>query len=364
MISRSRQSLANIAPPSALMSSLGHRQGSQGDISRALFGKVKGVNASARRGSAMAVMQRSDETAIKSQQVLGLRNDDWNSVQKKVLSIFRGGKLAPGELDDLNEQVRAALKSEIGEFITDYYKKNLLRRGMDLMYSSIITEDGPQLLASLAKQWNKFFCEVLPTLRAIFCPVQTKGLTILQLSLLGFRDHIVLKLHTLKDALSADRAAVPNEIVQMLLHLQSVRESGYPSEEHLHIESLVAKVVCPYLGTKGLYLGGDEPVVAAKIQQPMVHDSMRRRQENGRAHRTRPTSLQFTEPPSSRSTSDILSSPLRDTPTMSPREHSASLGALRRSPNTRRRGSHQLSSLETLLEDEKKRSHEMTDHEC
>ena len=80
MISRSRQSLANIAPPSsALMGSLGHRQGSQGDISRALFGKVKGVNAhAARRGSAMAVMQRSDETAIKSQQVLGLRNDDWN----------------------------------------------------------------------------------------------------------------------------------------------------------------------------------------------------------------------------------------------------------------------------------------------
>ena len=84
--------------------------------------------------------------------------------------------------------------------------------------------------------------------------------------------------------------------------------------------------------------------------------------ENGRGHRTRPTSLQFSEPPS-RSTSDILSSPIH-TPTMSPREHSASLGAIRRSPNSRRRGSHQLSSLETLLEDEKKRTFEMTDHEC
>ncbi|XP_071792050.1 proline-rich protein 5-like [Asterias amurensis] len=362
MINKSRQSLANIAPP---LSSLGHRQGSQGDISRALFGKVKGVGGG-RRGSAMAVMQRAEynETAIKSQQVLGLRNDDWNSVQKKVLSLFRGGRLAPGELDDLNEQVRAALKSEIGEFITDYYKKNLLRRGLDVMYGAIVTEDGPKLLASLAKQWTKFFCEILPTLRAIFCPVQvstTRGLTILQLSLLGFRDHIVLKLHTLKDALSADRSAVPNEIVQMLLHLQSVRESGYPSEEHLHIESLVAKVVCPYLGTRGLYFGGDEPTVAAKIQ-PMMCESSRRRQENGRG-RSRPTSLQFTEPTVTSRSTDVLSSPTH-TPTMSPREHSASLGAIRRSPNSRRRGSHVLSSLETLLEDEKKRTYEMTDHEC
>ena len=79
MISRSRLSLANISPSSSsLMGSLGHRQGSQGDISRALFAKVKGASSGGRRGSAMAVMQRADETAIKSQQVLGLRNDDWN----------------------------------------------------------------------------------------------------------------------------------------------------------------------------------------------------------------------------------------------------------------------------------------------
>ena len=88
---------------------------------------------------------------------------------------------------------------------------------------------------------------------------------------------IVALFEKITDALSADRSAVPNEIVQMLLHLQSVRESGYPSEEHLHIESLVAKVVCPYLGTRGLYFGGDEPSVAAKIQ-PMMCESSRRRQ--------------------------------------------------------------------------------------
>ena len=84
--------------------------------------------------------------------------------------------------------------------------------------------------------------------------------------------------------------------------------------------------------------------------------------ENGRG-RSRPTSLQFTEPTVTSRSTDMLSSPTH-TPTMSPREHSASLGAIRRSPNSRRRGSHVLSSLETLLEDEKKRTYEMTDHEC
>ncbi|XP_072045524.1 proline-rich protein 5-like [Amphiura filiformis] len=219
-----------------------------------------------RRGSAMAVLQqgRNDfESSTKSQQVLGLRNEDWNSVQNKVMSLFKGQRLGPGELVLLNDQIRAAIKSDIGAFITEYYKKNLLKRGMGVIFKEVEDDSGQKLLDSLSKIWNKFFIDILPTLRAVFYPVQTKGLSIQQLSLLGFRDHIVLKVN-LKEALSKRHLRIPSEIVQLLLHLQSVRDTNIPTEEFLLVETMVAKVVCPYLGTRGLYLGEDEPAVPSQ----------------------------------------------------------------------------------------------------
>ncbi|XP_071825971.1 uncharacterized protein [Apostichopus japonicus] len=218
-----------------------------------------------RRGSAMPVLQHGEfDVSTKSQQVLGLRNDEWNRVQTKVMTIFEGGKLGPNELFELNEMVRVAIKSEIGSFISEYYKKSLLKRGMEALYNAIEDDGDKQLLESLSKVWDRFYSETLPTLRAIFYPIQTKGLTMSQITLLGFRDHVLLRTK-LKESLELNaQADIPQNISQMLLVLQNIREHPHPSEDFLQLESLVAMVVSPYLGTRGLYMGGDSPVIKAK----------------------------------------------------------------------------------------------------
>ena len=68
----------------------------------------------------------------------------------------------------------------------------------------------------------------------------------------------------ISEALSKPELQIPPEIIQLLLHLQNVRESNNPSDSFLHIETMVAKVVCPYLGTRGLYLGGETPAVPSQ----------------------------------------------------------------------------------------------------
>uniref|UniRef100_A0A8C2JAG2 Proline rich 5 n=1 Tax=Cyprinus carpio TaxID=7962 RepID=A0A8C2JAG2_CYPCA len=75
-----------------------------------------------------------------------------------------------------------------------------------------------------------------------------------QLALLHFRNIITLNIK-LDDALTRPRARVPPSIIQMLLILQGVHESKGVSGDYLKLESLVQKVVSPYLGTRGLISG-------------------------------------------------------------------------------------------------------------
>ncbi|XP_042815378.1 proline-rich protein 5-like isoform X3 [Panthera tigris] len=120
----------------------------------------------------------------------------WNSVQTAVINVFKGGGLQSNELYALNENIRRLLKSELGSFITDYF--------------------------------------------------QGQELTIRQISLLGFRDLVLLKVKP-GDLLLA-RSQPPSSIVQMLLVLQSVHEPTGPSEGYLQLEELVKQVVSPFLG--------------------------------------------------------------------------------------------------------------------
>ncbi|KAM8928830.1 proline-rich protein 5-like [Lycaon pictus] len=99
----------------------------------------------------------------------------------------------------------------------------------------------------LAEVWDHFFTETLPTLQAIFYPVQGQELTIRQISLLGFRDLVLLKVK-LGDSLLLAQSQPPSSIVQMLLILQSVHEPTGPSEGYLQLEELVKQVVSPFLG--------------------------------------------------------------------------------------------------------------------
>ncbi|XP_078688290.1 proline-rich protein 5-like isoform X3 [Branchiostoma floridae x Branchiostoma belcheri] len=116
------------------------------------------------------------------------------SVQSAVVSLFQHKKLPPNELDLLNEKIRMLMKTEVGPFILDYFQNQLLKKGMVILREKIKREKGQQLLESLSDIWDYFFCEVLPMLQAIFCPVQATGFSVREMSLVGFRDTILLKI--------------------------------------------------------------------------------------------------------------------------------------------------------------------------
>ncbi|XP_028622912.1 proline-rich protein 5-like isoform X3 [Grammomys surdaster] len=130
-------------------------------------------------------------------------NSAWNSVQTAVINVFKGGGLQSNELYALNESIRRLLKSELGSFITDYFQNQLLAKGLSFVEEKIKLCEGDNRIEVLAEVWDYFFTETLPTLQAIFYPVQ------------------------------------------------SVHEPTGPSEGYLQLEELVKQVVSPFLGISG-----------------------------------------------------------------------------------------------------------------
>lgn len=177
-------------------------------------------------------------------------NSAWNSVQTAVINVFKGGGLQSNELYALNESIRQLLKSELGSFITDYFQNQLLAKGLSFVEEKIKQCEGDNRIEVLAEVWDHFFTETLPTLQAIFYPVQGQELTIRQISLLGFRDLVLLKVK-LGDLLLLSQSKLPSSVTQMLLILQSVHEPTGPSEGYLQLEELVKQVVSPFLGLSG-----------------------------------------------------------------------------------------------------------------
>ncbi|XP_042577443.1 proline-rich protein 5-like isoform X2 [Cyprinus carpio] len=201
---------------------------------------------------------RSERSALddrSNQQHRAGANATWNSIHNAVIAVFQRRDLGENELYVLNEGVRQLLKTELGSFFTEYLQNQLLTKGMVILRDKIHFYEGQKLLDSLAETWDFFFCDVLSMLQAIFYPVQGKEPSVRQLALLHFRNIITLNIK-LDDALtSRPRARVPPSIIQMLLILQGVHESKGVSGDYLKLESLVQKVVSPYLGTRGLISG-------------------------------------------------------------------------------------------------------------
>ncbi|NXB89418.1 PRR5L protein, partial [Vidua chalybeata] len=174
-------------------------------------------------------------------------NSAWNSVQTAVINVFKGGGLQSNELYTLNENIRRLLKSELGSFITDYFQNQLLAKGLLFLEEKIKLCEGEDRIDVLSEIWDHYFTETLPTLQAIFYPVQGQELTIRQIALLGFRDFVLLKVK-MEEILPLVQTKVPASIVQMLLILQSVHEPTGPTEGYLQLEELVKQVVSPFLG--------------------------------------------------------------------------------------------------------------------
>ncbi|XP_039409126.1 proline-rich protein 5-like isoform X2 [Corvus cornix cornix] len=127
-------------------------------------------------------------------------NSAWNSVQTAVINVFKGGGLQNNELYTLNEHIRRLLKSELGSFITDYFQNQLLAKGLLFMEEKVKLCEGENRIDVLSEIWDHYFTETLPTLQAIFYPVQ------------------------------------------------SVHEPTGPTEGYLQLEELVKQVVSPFLG--------------------------------------------------------------------------------------------------------------------
>nr|XP_032805166.1 proline-rich protein 5-like isoform X2 [Petromyzon marinus] len=134
----------------------------------------------------------------------------WDSVQERVVAVFSRKGLKDNELFVLTEKVRHLLKSHVGPLILDYFKMQLLTRGMVILREKLRYCEGQKLLDTLAEVWEYFFGEILPTLQAVFYPVQ------------------------------------------------SVHEPQAPTSEYLQLEALIPRVVSSYLGTFGtVHAGGD-----------------------------------------------------------------------------------------------------------
>ncbi|XP_026874193.2 proline-rich protein 5-like isoform X2 [Electrophorus electricus] len=166
----------------------------------------------------------------------------WNSVQIAVIKVFQGGGLQTNELHSLNESIRWLQRTELGSFMPEYFQDQLLNKGLVHVLEKIQLHE--YWLQALSEVWVAFFTEILPTLQAIFYPVQGQELTVRQMALLGFRNLVLLKL-PLKNMLHT--ASYPPAIIQMLLILQGIHEPGGPSKEYYLLESLVDMVISPYL---------------------------------------------------------------------------------------------------------------------
>ncbi|XP_060593546.1 proline-rich protein 5-like [Ruditapes philippinarum] len=197
---------------------------------------------------------------------LPLKNAAFASVSTAIIHLFQKKKLQENELSILQESVRNLTTTEAGPLIYDYYKDKLIKKGMVIIREQIKHETGLTLLTHLGEEWDYFYGEILPVLYALLHPVETKTYTIKQVSLLEFRNTVLLKL-PIKDALPYLSHSDPicAIIKQMLLVLHGVHENPY-TLNYIALEKLVSRVTSPHLGVMGLYNGGSEPILKSNYR--------------------------------------------------------------------------------------------------
>ncbi|KTG47522.1 hypothetical protein cypCar_00044436 [Cyprinus carpio] len=190
---------------------------------------------------------RSERSALddrNNQQHRAGANATWNSIHNAVIAVFQHKDLGENELYVLNEGVSGCELS----LIVIVSQNQLLTKGMVILRDKI-----------------HFYEDSV----CVCVCVQGKEPSVRQLALLHFRNIITLNIK-LDDALTRPRARVPPSIIQMLLILQGVHESKGVSGDYLKLESLVQKVVSPYLGTRGLISGDGS--VAQSSEVPLLTD--------------------------------------------------------------------------------------------
>ncbi|KAH9504720.1 Proline-rich protein 5 [Bulinus truncatus] len=217
-----------------------------------------------RRGSALQPFCSSISPGAASS-----RTEILQTISSSIIHLFQRKPLKDNELGILQEHVRFLINSEAGGLVQEYYKDQLLRKGMIILREKIKNEQGFELLKQLGETWDYFFKEILPILQAVLYPLTSslsKDETVRSLTLLAFRNIVVLKV-SIKEALdSVSKVEYPANIAQMLLVLQSIQDNVFLSENQFLLEKLVARVICPYLGQRGVYEGSPDPMIKVKLK--------------------------------------------------------------------------------------------------
>lgn len=208
------------------------------------------------------------------------RNELWTSVQSGVLGLFKRKRLHAEEMLRLMDSVKELTASEIGPLIYDYYANQLLKKGLWTLRDVIKKneERGSDLLYELGDAWNYYYSTIMPTIQMVLSPIAAKDLSIREVNIVGFRDHVTLRLN-LEEVFEKQTDGYTPAIQQMLLILQSVHETSPPSEEYMKLEKLVACVINPFIGFGGFYTGSCTPERKARrvstfrkstVQRPVI----------------------------------------------------------------------------------------------
>jgi len=202
------------------------------------------------------------------------RTDVLQTISSAIIHLFQRKPLKEDELGLVQQHVRFLINSEAGSLVHEYFKDQLLRKGMIILREHIKNEEGIELLRMLGETWNYFFKEILPTLQSMLYPLTSllsKGESVRSLSLLAFRNIVVLKVNIREALDNVEKRNFPPSIQQMLLILQNIQDNVFLSENQFLLEKLVARVVSPYLGQRGLYEGSPTPVIKVKLKPIPIH---------------------------------------------------------------------------------------------
>nr|CAD7425494.1 unnamed protein product [Timema monikensis] len=217
--------------------------------------------------------------------------EEWERLRRAVFDLFNWpnqpahAQLSAGQLTALHNDVHVLLRSQAGTFIFEYYQNTLLPDASEILFEHALSSSPRHFPDTLAAIWTHFYCHTLPALEAIFVSVKNHKLSIRQASLVAFRDGVIMKLESKLTPELEDqylKKKVSPAVRQMFLVLQHVSESYPPSEERIKLERLVARVVSPYMGFRGLYRDGHpDPVIksremdVAHLRRPSVVDPRR-----------------------------------------------------------------------------------------
>jgi len=186
--------------------------------------------------------------------------ESWPSLVVRVLPLFNGERLS-GHIEDLNEVVRACLRSvDVATLTKDIYK-DLLAAGMFTINAKLVGVHEEKVASRLVELWSFFLGTVLPYLEGVFLPHQIELLklkrshnlnSVRTMALTSFKEQVIVpfmeRLEASIHQLFKEEATAPtsrDDTAAKLLQMMSILNMTPPitnkvnQEQFDHISSLL-----------------------------------------------------------------------------------------------------------------------------